>query len=222
MRINTFLARGTGLSRRNADLAVSAGRVHVNGHPAAVGQTIQPNDAVTLDNRIVKPLAAHVTIMLNKPADYVVSRLGQGSKTIYDLLPDEYRSLKPVGRLDKDSSGLLLLTDDGGLANRLTHPRYSKDKVYSVELDKPLPAADIRRLEQGVQLQDGLSRLRINQHNGDHCVVTMREGRNRQIRRTFAALGYTVIKLHRTQFGEYDLTNLNPGDYVSITTSMER
>lgn len=152
--------------------------------------------------------------MLNKPAGYVCSRDGQGSRTVYDLLPPEMRALKPVGRLDKDSSGLLLLTNDGDLANNLTHPRYNKEKTYVVELHEPLSEPDRRKIGQGVKLEDGISKLQIKNPAGKSFTVVMSEGRNRQIRRTFEALGYTVTKLHRTKFGPYALENLGPGKLI--------
>ena len=128
MRINQYVARATGLSRRKADAAIAQGRVAVNGQTTGVGTEVAATDAVTLDGHAIAISLQTITIMLNKPPGYVVSRAGQGSKTVYDLLPAEYRQLKPVGRLDKDSSGLLLLTNDGNLANELTHPRHAKTK----------------------------------------------------------------------------------------------
>src|SRR5512146_1476309 len=221
MRINQYIARATGLSRRKADAIINQGRVTINGLDANLGSRVNEGDQVALDKRSVTPLTKTVTIMLHKPVGYVSSRRGQGSRTIYELLPTEYRRLKPVGRLDKDSSGLLLLTDDGRLANRLTHPRYNKVKVYEVALDKPLTAADKKLLQRGVELEDGLSRLMIGDR-GQHLTVSLSEGRNRQIRRTFAALGYTVHKLHRISFGEYLLGGLKEGDYTPSVTPMAR
>lgn len=220
MRINKYLALSTGLSRRAADAAISQGRVLVNGVTPTAGQTITPNDAVALDGKVVTKPKATQTITLNKPVGYVVSRDGQGSKTIYDLLPTELHHLKPIGRLDKDSSGLLLLTNDGELANQLTHPRYQKTKVYEIRLDKPLAPLHHQMIsDHGVQLDDGLSRLmleRMIEGNDKAWRITMQEGRNRQIRRTFAALGYTVKKLHRTQFGDYILPrSLKTGQFDS-------
>lgn len=217
MRINVFVAQATGMSRRAADKFITDNRVKLNDHPATPGDQVSGTDTVTLDG---KPLAAptsHATIMLNKPAGYVVSRDGQGSQTVYDLLPPEYHRLKPVGRLDKDSSGLLLLTDDGQLANELTHPSHVKTKIYEITLDKPLTKSDIQQIEQGVKLSDGPSKLQIKDLNGKSFTVVMHEGRNRQIRRTFAALGYTVVNLHRSAFGPYSLGALLGGKYQPIT-----
>jgi 23S rRNA pseudouridine2605 synthase len=214
MRINQFLAKYTDLSRRKADEAIEQGRVSVNGEQPHPGQQISNSDTVTLDNRSITPDVKTLTLILHKPAGYVVSRNGQGSKTIYDLLPQEYQLLNPVGRLDKDSSGLLLLTNDGNLANELTHPRYQKTKRYEVVLDKPLEPLHHQMISDfGIQLNDGPSRLHLSPLNDQKTSweVVMSEGRNRQIRRTFAALGYTVAQLHRTNFGPYALENTKPG-----------
>jgi 23S rRNA pseudouridine2605 synthase len=213
MRINKYIALASGMSRRAADAAIAEGRVLVNGEVPAVGYDTRDDDRVTLDGSAITPDVKPVTIILHKPAGYVVSRNGQGSRTIYDLLPAKYHTLKPVGRLDKDSSGLLLLTNDGHLANELTHPRYTKTKIYEVELDKPLQPLHQQMVnDHGIELEDGNSRLQLEKlDNAKNWKVTMQEGRNRQIRRTFAALGYTVTKLHRTHFGSYQLEGLEAG-----------
>lgn len=209
MRINKYLALATGISRRAADSAIQEGRVLVNGSPPQPGQDVSEADNITLDNSPVEQQQNHTTIILNKPTGFVVSRDGQGSQTIYELLPANLHRLKPVGRLDKDSSGLLLLTDDGQLANRLTHPRFQKTKVYELRLDKPLSVKDWQAITQsGVNLEDGPSRFELASaipNQTINLIATLKEGRNRQIRRTFAALGYTVKKLHRTKFGDYTL-----------------
>lgn len=220
MRINRFVAQASGLSRRAADAAVAAGRVRLNGSLPLTGQAVRDGDTVTLDGQVLAVPAACTTVMLNKPTGYVCSRRGQGSRTMYDLLPPELCQLKPVGRLDKDSSGLLLLTDDGELANRLTHPRFGKQKVYEIELDQPLRPADRQQIATvGVSLEDGPSRLQLRPQAGSGgrgWLVTMREGRNRQIRRTFAALGHRVVKLHRIQFGSYELGAVPPGQFRTV------
>lgn len=217
MRINKYIAGATGLSRRAADKAIEEGRVFVNGRKPEPGQDVTDADEVYLDNKKLAAQQALRTILLNKPAGYVVSREGQGGKTIYDLLPKEFYHLKPVGRLDKDSSGLLLLTNDGQLAQELTHPKYHKTKVYEVGLDAPLQPLHRQMIsEYGVQLSDGPSKFALERlQDGNECAwrVTMQEGRNRQIRRTFAALGYEVVKLHRTHFGSYTLENQASGTF---------
>jgi 23S rRNA pseudouridine2605 synthase len=213
MRINKFIAQATGISRRAADAEVAKGAVSINGQRAATGQEVTETDTVLHNNRPVtsKPL---VTIMLNKPAGYICSRDGQGGQTVYDLLPPKYFHLKPVGRLDKHTSGLLLLTNDGQLAQKLTHPSYQKDKIYEVKLDKELTKADFETITKtGVKLEDGVSKLGLDFINDKNFEwkVTMHEGRNRQIRRTFEALDYHIVRLHRTHFGEHELSSLQPG-----------
>jgi 23S rRNA pseudouridine2605 synthase len=215
MRINAYVARASGLSRRAADQAIENRHVLVNGRRASLGQNVKSGDTVTLDGKILELESTTTTIILNKPTGYVCSRSGQGNRTIYDLLPARHHNLNPAGRLDKDSSGLLLLTDDGALANRLTHPRYNKTKVYEVELDRPLNPSDKDRIGRGVQLDDGISKLQITDLSDKRLKVRLSEGRNRQIRRTFAALGYRVARLHRTQFGDYRLNGLPLGKYES-------
>lgn len=178
------------------------------------------SDVVALDGRTVTPVTALTTIMLNKPRGYVVSRNGQGSPTVYDLLPQGYQHLNPIGRLDKDSSGLLLMTNDGELAQELTHPSKQKVKVYEVKLDKPLQPLHRQMVsDHGLQLEDGRSKLQLErQAEGDDIrwIVRMHEGRNRQIRRTFAALDYAVIALHRTDFGPYTLGDLPSGSVKEV------
>lgn len=219
MRLNLFIAQATDLSRRAADQAIREGRVAVNHRTAELGTDVGFTDKVTLDGRIIVPSFKTQTIIINKPAGFVVSKQGQGSKTIYDFLPTKYHSLNPVGRLDKDSGGLLVLTNNGSLANQLTHPRYGKTKVYEIKLDKPLHPLHHQIInDQGIMLEDGLSQLKLTKINeaSTRWQVTMTEGRNRQIRRTFASLGYLVIELNRVQFGPYSLNDLKPGDYAEV------
>lgn len=194
------------MSRRAADDVIATNRVRVNGASAEVGQLLSPSDYVELDGTLLK-LPMLKTIKLNKPVGYVCSRDGQGSKTIYDLLPAELHHLKPIGRLDKDSSGLLLLTNDGKFANDLTHPSKQKKKVYEIILDRSLTYTDAEKIRSGVELEDGISSLGL-EGRGKEWTVSMSEGRNRQIRRTFEFVGYEVVSLHRTQFGNYSLGNL--------------
>jgi pseudouridine synthase len=219
MRINKYIAAASELSRRAADAAISDGRVLINGGVATSGSQVGDQDLVTLDARPLFVDRQLTTIIFNKPVGYVVSRDGQGSKTIYDLLPAEHQQLNPVGRLDKYSSGLLLLTNDGALANELTHPRYAKVKIYEISLNTPLAPLHQQMInDRGLSLEDGLSKLQLEKldDQGYAWRVTMSEGRNRQIRRTFSALDYTVKRLHRTHFGPYQLGDLANGKSVSV------
>jgi 23S rRNA pseudouridine2605 synthase len=220
MRINKFIALASGMSRRGADAAIEKGRVLVNGQPPTPGQDITATDAVTLSGRELHAPEATKTIMFNKPTGVVVSRDGQGSRTVYDLLPPQFSQLKPVGRLDKNSSGLLLLTNDGQLTQQLTHPSYNKMKIYEIHLDKALQPLHRQMIsDYGVKLEDGLSKFELERlKDGDDTAwrIQMHEGRNRQIRRTFASVGYDVKKLHRTHFGGYALEGVRSGDYQEL------
>ena len=217
MRLNKFIAHATGLSRRAADDLIASGVVTVNGKAIALGCDIDVDtDVVSVNGKIVSLPSKHTTIMLNKPVGYVCSRNAQAKdvKTVYDLLPDEYKPLKTVGRLDKDSSGLILLTDDGDLAHQLTHPSFAKIKEYIVKLGRPLAPLHQQMISDfGINLDDGPSQLLLERIDDDRTKfrITMHEGRNRQIRRTFAALGYQVKSLHRTTFGPYTLADLPVG-----------
>lgn len=219
MRINKFLALHTSLSRRSADVAIAEGRVKINKNLAVAGTDVSETDKVILDDVPVHNQAPRqVILLLHKPIGYVCSKSGQGSKTIYDLLPIDYKNLKPAGRLDKYSSGLLLMSNDGDLINELTHPRKQKDKIYRVVLSKPLKPEDQKAIDGGIKLEDGISSLQLCKDKDSFTwIVKMHEGRNRQIRRTFMKLGYEVVALHRTNFGDYDLGNIAPGNHRVVS-----
>ncbi|HET6622746.1 MAG TPA: pseudouridine synthase [Candidatus Saccharimonadales bacterium] len=222
-RLNKFLAHKLGLSRREADDMIAAGRITLDGEVAQLGARLRGGQSVKLDDKAIdldKP--AYTYLAFNKPVGYVCSRRSQGeTPTIYKLLPDKYRNLKTVGRLDRDSSGLLLLTDDGDFTFSMTHPKFHKTKTYEIELDKSLEPLHRQMIsDHGIQLEDGLSRLhldRLKEGDDNGWRVLMHEGRNRQIRRTFAAVGYQVVKLHRVQFGHYSLAGLQSGEIDTIT-----
>lgn len=223
-RLNKYLALQLGISRREADAYIAKGRVTINSNPAILGARITPEDLVKVDGKPLSEEVAFQYLLLHKPVGYVSSRRPQGdTPTLYALLPAEYHVLKPVGRLDKDSSGLLLLTNDGDFAYRMTHPRFYKIKIYEVQLDRPLEPLHQQMIsDYGVQLEDGTSSFgleRLSETDRKEWRITMSEGRNRQIRRTFKALGYTVTKLHRTHFGDYSLGAISPGNYEVIDIS---
>ena len=219
-RLNKFVALSLGVSRRKADELIEKGKIIVDGQPARLGQQISEVNHVSYNGNSLKTQDKKL-IALNKPVGYLCSRASQGGvPTIYELLPKGLHRLKPVGRLDKDSSGLILLTNDGDFAHQMTHPSFYKIKRYLVTLDQPLQPLHRQMINDfGVQLPDGPSRLTLErQHDGDdrRWIVQMSEGRNRQIRRTFAALGYTVAKLHRTEFGSYSLGGMKRGEWQEI------
>ena len=245
------MAERLGVSRREADDLIANGKIIVNGTPAVTGVKVDKSDKVCYNGKTIPFGVDFLYLALNKPVGYVCSRRSQGAPTIYELLPKKYHGLKTVGRLDKDSSGLILLTNDGDFAFAMTHPSFRKNKVYEVELDHVLEPLHQQMIsEYGVELPDGPSRFKVLHGEPEisllrgirsryedpatspvktgarsvprktisqaHYIVILSEGRNRQIRRTFAALGYTVTKLHRTQFGKYELGDLKPGKYVII------
>lgn len=217
IRLNKFLAERIGVSRREADDLIAAGKVTVNGQKAELGARIDKTSKVCYNKKIIPFETDYLYIAMNKPVGYVCSRRAQGqTPTLYELLPKEYQKLKTVGRLDKDSSGLILLTNDGDFAFSMTHPKFKKEKIYEVELNKTLEPLHQQMIsDYGIMLDDGPSRFTII-HDQDKYIVKLSEGRNRQIRRTFAALGYKVTKLHRTNFGPYGLAGLKPGKCVII------
>ena len=223
-RLNKFLARQLGISRREADVLIENETVTINNTLATLGARITPSDSIDVAGAPVshKPAALRY-IALNKPVGYVCSRRAQGSTpTIYSLLPPEFHALKPVGRLDKDSSGLLLLTNDGDFAYRMTHPKFAKTKQYRVRLDRDLEPLHQQMISDfGIDLDDGRSQLILARldDNRREWHITMSEGRNRQIRRTFTALGYTVTRLHRTNFGNYALSDINRGEWREVNIS---
>lgn len=223
VRLNKHLAHSSGLSRRQADEYIQSGRVKVNGKTASLGNVIRPGkDTVEIDtSEISRRPVRYTYVLCNKPTGYVCSRRQQGdTPTVYALLPRQYQALKIAGRLDKDSCGLVLLTDDGDMIFKLTHPKFAKKKVYRVGLNKPLKPEHKKQIESGIELDDGVSTLHIANNKSklpNTYTVTMYEGRNRQIRRTFKALGYSVTHLERTQLGAHKLSELGTQKYLQIS-----
>ena len=193
-RLNKFLALQLGISRRQADELIEKGRISINGKIAQLGERFKAGDEIKLGEKIIsKTREEKKYIILNKPRGYVCSRKKQGeNETIYASLPKEFSVLKPVGRLDKDSSGILLLTNDGDFAFQMTHPKFRKVKEYLVSLDTPLqPIHQQMIADFGINLPDGKSKLGLERLDDSrkNWKVIMSEGRNRQIRRTFSAIG---------------------------------
>jgi 23S rRNA pseudouridine2605 synthase len=221
LRLNKHLALILGISRREADNLISDKKVLINGQVATLGARFNEGDKIVVEGKKILDKIAYEYIALNKPVGYVSSRKQQGdTPTLYDLLPESYHRLKTVGRLDRDSSGLILLTNDGDFTFQMTHPSFAKVKIYEVSLDRDLEPLHQQMIsDYGIDLDDGKSKLileRASEKSSRDWIVTMKEGRNRQIRRTFGALGYSVTKLHRTNFGNYSLGDIKPGGFEII------
>jgi 23S rRNA pseudouridine2605 synthase len=216
VRLNAYLARAGVASRRKADDLIKAGRVLVNGEPGQLNTFVLASDRVEVDGREVgKQRLAH--LLLHKPAGVVTTaRDPQGRPTVVQLVPAEPRVV-PVGRLDADTTGALLLTNDGALAHRLAHPRYGVEKVYEVEV-RGEPSDDVlRRLAEGVELDDGRTAPARARRLGRHRLeLTLHEGRNRQVRRMLETLGHRVTRLHRSGYAGLTLDGLEPGAWREL------
>jgi 23S rRNA pseudouridine2605 synthase len=223
-RLNAFLARSGVTSRRGADRLIASGSVQVNGRvPPPDGVMVDPaRDRVTVDGRTVKPATEYRYVMLNKPLGVITTAKDEAGRTsVLDVLGDGAAGHRvfPVGRLDAASTGLLLMTDDGELAYRLTHPRYKVDKEYVAIVGGSPSRNDLARLRSGVELDDGVTApaeadvLRALPGPAAEVRVVIREGRHRQVRRMLEAVGHRVHALNRTAFGPLRLGRLKPGNW---------
>lgn len=219
MRLNRYLALcGLG-SRRACEDIILAGGVRINGRPVReLATVVQPGDSVVARGRVVRPAESRY-LVLHKPSGVLSSRQSQGGKrTIYDILPPEVASLPHVGRLDAESEGLLLLTNDGELAQALTHPSRHVEKAYEVILDKPFDTALIPKLLRGIYLEEGRAKAeRVRVDGANKLEVVLTQGINRQVRRMFAALGYKVRRLTRTRVGPLTLGRLPHGAWRELS-----
>jgi 23S rRNA pseudouridine2605 synthase len=219
MRLNVYLARAGVASRRKADELIKAGRVTVNGETGQLNTFVQGADRVELDGRAVqKQRLAH--LLLHKPAGVVTTaRDPHGRPTVVDLVPREPRVV-PVGRLDADTTGALLLTNDGELAHRLAHPRYGVEKTYVVDVEGKPSDGTLERLRDGVELEDGPTAPAKARRLGRSSVeLTIHEGRNRQVRRMLEALGHPVTRLHRSAYAGLTVEGLEPGAWRELEPS---
>jgi 23S rRNA pseudouridine2605 synthase len=218
------LARAGIASRRASEDLMRSGRVWVDGKPATeLGMRVDPGRArIEVDGRRVHVSGDHEYLLLNKPAGYVTTAIDpQKRPTVMDLVTTRTRVF-PIGRLDADTQGLLLLTNDGELAHRLAHPRYRVEKVYLAEVRGPLSAERCRKLVEGVRLDDGPARAAAARVVGrgksrTQVEVTMTEGRKREVRRMLEEIGHPVIKLVRTRFGPVDVRGLKAGAIRELT-----
>jgi 23S rRNA pseudouridine2605 synthase len=217
VRLNAYLARAGVASRRRSDELILAGRVRVNGAPGKLHTVVGPRDVVEVDGERVsaQPLSY---VLLHKPAGVVTTaRDPHGRPTVVDLVRHEARVV-PVGRLDADTTGALLLTNDGPLAHRLAHPRYGVPKVYEAEVEGSPGAEALAALRQGVELEDGLTAPAEARLLGPELVeLVLHEGRKRQVKRMLEAVGHPVRRLHRSRYAGIDLRGLGPGEWRELT-----
>lgn len=217
IRLQKYIADAGRASRRNAEVLIASGHVKVNGRVVTeMGVKVSQHDRVEVEGKVVRVQHTKVYIMLNKPAGYVsTSKVGKETgESVLALVPSEYR-LYPIGRLDQDTSGLLLLTNDGDLALTLTHPRFEKEKEYEVTIDREMPSEGINALTRGVRLADGEVTLptKVEMHGKRMFTMILKEGKNRQIRRMCGAIGVGVTKLHRVRVNKLSLGSLPLGKW---------
>lgn len=220
MRLQKYMADCGVASRRACEKIIEDGRVTVNGVPAVLGMSVEDGDEVRLDGKPLIQQEKRVVLMLYKPRGVVSTSSDEsGRKTVQAFVSELPYRLYNVGRLDLNSEGLLLLTNDGELANRLMHPRYGVQKTYRVVCDGTLSASEIATLTNGVQLEDGLTaparitNIRRSTTGGTAFSITIHEGRNRQIRRMLEAVGHRTLRLKREAYGNLKLGDLRPGEW---------
>src|SRR6185312_12212059 len=218
VRLNAYLARAGVASRRKADELIKAGRVTVNGEPGELNTFVEKRDRVELDG---EPLAkqALAYVLLHKPAGVVTTaRDPQGRPTVVELVADYATRLVPVGRLDADTTGALLLTNDGDLAHRLAHPRYEVEKVYEAEVEGEPSDEALHRLEQGIELDDGRTApAKARRLAPSRIELAIHEGRTHQVKRMLEAVGHPVTRLYRSRYAGLTLKGLGPGDSRELT-----
>jgi 23S rRNA pseudouridine2605 synthase len=217
MRLNAFLARAGVASRRRADDLIAAGRVRVNGRPGELNTVVRAHDVVEVDGRRVTPQPLSY-MLLHKPAGVVTTaRDPQGRPTVVELVEGTPRVV-PVGRLDADTTGALLLTNDGQLAHRLAHPRYGVPKVYEAEVEGDPEGRALRALRSGLELEDGRTApAEVRRLGPGKLELTLHEGRNRQVRRMCEAVGHPVRRLHRSRYAGIGLEGLASGEWRPLT-----
>ena len=219
IRLQKYLADCGIASRRRAEKFIMQGKVKVNGKVVKeLGTKVDLKDKIEFNGKIVKPIEKRIYIMLNKPVGYLstVRKSKEKGKTVLDLVKEKQR-IFPIGRLDKDSSGLLILTNDGDLALKLTHPRYTKEKEYEVEVNKPITADFVERMKKGVIIEEGKTLpAKVKQFGLRKFNITLKEGKKRQIRRMCERLGFEVKKLHRIRINKLKLGNLKVGEFKHL------
>jgi 23S rRNA pseudouridine2605 synthase len=226
MRLNAYLARAGVASRRGADEVIKAGRVEINGQPGQLNSRVEVNDVVKVDGKAIESQMLRY-ILFYKPARTITTlKDPEDRPTILDDVKIPQRVI-PVGRLDFDTTGALLLTNDGDLAHKLMHPSFEVDKVYEAEVEGEITDDKLQKLEQGIELKDGKTApAKARRLEGQSLLqglslrtveITIHEGRNHQVKRMLEAVGLPVKKLHRSKYGTLDLTGLKPAKWRDLT-----
>jgi 23S rRNA pseudouridine2605 synthase len=216
VRLNAYLARAGVASRRKADELIKAGRVFVNGEPGQLNTFVESGDRVAVDGEDVRPQRL-AYVLLHKPAGVVTSASDpQGRPTVVELIAHDVRVV-PVGRLDVETTGALLLTNDGELAHRLAHPKYEVEKVYEAEVEGEPSDVALRRLAEGVELEDGVTApAQVRRLSPSNIELSIHEGRNRQVRRMLEAVGHPVKRLHRSRYAGLTVEDLGAGEWREL------
>lgn len=223
MRINKFLSENGVASRRAADKMIEDGRVEINGRTATLGENVEYTDVVKVDGNTVGHDTKLVYYVMNKPKGYVCTvKDDKGRKTVMDLLPAGAGKVVPVGRLDYDTEGLLILTNDGALTYRLTNPKSEIPKTYAAKIEGGVTEAQLNRIRPGIEIDGRMTKkckIKIVETNKDYTKIhiTLTEGRNREIRKMFEAIGKNVEFLKRIKIGEFELHGLDRGQVRKLT-----
>jgi len=222
IRLNKFIANAGVASRRKSDELIAKGVVKVNGKVVTdLGTKVSPSDKVTLSGNPINIKEKKLYILLNKPNDYITTTSDEKSrKTVMDLVNVRDR-VYPVGRLDRKTTGVLLLTNDGEIANRLMHPKYEITKEYKVEIDKPINDLQLKKLVNGVELEDGIAQASevYTGKTKKEVYVVVHEGRNHLVRRMVESLGFEVLRLDRIRYGFLTKEGLKRGEWRSLKSS---
>lgn len=219
MRLDKFLSEAGVASRKELKTMIRQGRVSVEGIPAKKPEDkVDENSRITVDG-VTVTLRGQLVLMLHKPAGYVTSTEDPRDRTVMELLPAEYQNLFPVGRLDKDTEGLLLFTNDGDLCHKLTSPRHQVEKEYFAQTEGVVDESDIAAFREGIELRDGTRCLPAElRKTDDGCIVVVREGKYHQVRRMLASRGKPVIYLRRQREGKLPLGELEKGTFRILTS----
>lgn len=222
MRLQKYLANAGVASRRACEKLIENGEITINGNVAVIGDKVEDGDVVEYNGKVIDLPLEYIYLMLFKPVGVITTASDErGRKTVLDLIDIDER-IYPVGRLDLNTSGLLLLTNDGELANRLTHPRFQVDKTYKAIVKGEITEDKLQQLRDGVMLEDGMTapaKARVSKYDGENSYVeiTIHEGKNRQVRRMFEAVGHQVRGLRRVKVGNLSIKDMERGQYRHLT-----